>query len=94
MAIILYDIHVELDPKALLAANDPTRVMREASRHAAEEHARLYNLTIIGDGPTDIMIGDAFNPVTARTIVAVATRWRAEGEEPAELIIERWKANQ
>jgi hypothetical protein len=76
---LVFDIHLEVDPVRLAGEHDPTQVVAELSRHAAEEQCLERGATLRHPDPREVHVHKAIKPLTGQTVLLVATRWVADG---------------
>lgn len=79
MAELVLDIHLEFDADVLNGERDPTRVVAEMSRRAAEEQCSERKATLRHPDPRDVVVRRAIQPTTGIPVLLVATRWVADG---------------
>ena len=79
MAELLLDVHVEFNADALDSEHDPTRIVAEASRHAAEEECLRRRASLRHPEPREVVVRRGIQAVTGDPVLLVATRWVADG---------------
>lgn len=80
MAELILDVHLEFDPVALALAYNPTQMIAEACRAAAEAQCVERRATLRHPDPRDVMTRRALAPLTGIDVLLVATRWVADSD--------------
>jgi hypothetical protein len=79
VADLILDVHLEFDPAVLAKEYNPTQVIAEASRRAAEEQCRERGARLRHPDPREVVTKRALVPTTGGDVLLVATRWVVDG---------------